>query len=89
MVLFLASDGARWINDANIAADGGLEAQMPFGAMKGSGYGWFGGKAAIAEFTDLRWVTIEDANQHYPFYNANSGRHCRSRPGGSHARSPA
>ncbi|WP_137152663.1 aldehyde dehydrogenase [Devosia sp. FKR38] len=43
------------------------EAQMPFGGMKGSGYGRFGGKAAIAEFTDLRWVTIEDAGQHYPF----------------------
>jgi acyl-CoA reductase-like NAD-dependent aldehyde dehydrogenase len=40
---------------------------MPFGGMKGSGYGRFGGKAAIAEFTDLRWVTIEDAGQHYPF----------------------
>ncbi len=43
------------------------EAQMPFGGVKGSGYGRFGGKAAIAEFTDLRWVTIEDAGQHYPF----------------------
>ena len=43
------------------------EAQMPFGGVKGSGYGRFGGKAAIAEFTDLRWITIEDPNQHYPF----------------------
>jgi acyl-CoA reductase-like NAD-dependent aldehyde dehydrogenase len=43
------------------------EAQMPFGGVKGSGYGRFGGKAAIAEFTDLRWLTIEDAAQHYPF----------------------
>ncbi|NLS00620.1 aldehyde dehydrogenase [Rhizobium sp. P38BS-XIX] len=43
------------------------EAQMPFGGVKGSGYGRFGGKAAIAEFTDLRWVTIEDPAQHYPF----------------------
>jgi acyl-CoA reductase-like NAD-dependent aldehyde dehydrogenase len=45
----------------------GDEAQMPFGGVKGSGYGRFGGKAAIAEFTDLRWITIEDPNQHYPF----------------------
>ncbi|TPK70506.1 aldehyde dehydrogenase [Mesorhizobium sp. B2-4-17] len=45
----------------------GDEAQMPFGGMKGSGYGRFGGKASIAEFTDLRWVTIEDPGQHYPF----------------------
>jgi acyl-CoA reductase-like NAD-dependent aldehyde dehydrogenase len=42
------------------------EAQMPFGGVKGSGYGRFGGKAAIAEFTDLRWITIEGP-QHYPF----------------------
>ena len=45
----------------------GDEAQMPFGGVKGSGYGRFGGKAAIAEFTDLRWITIEDPQQHYPF----------------------
>ena len=43
------------------------EAQMPFGGVKSSGYGRFGGKAAIAEFTDLRWITIEDSSQHYPF----------------------
>ena len=43
------------------------EAQMPFGGMKASGYGRFGGgKAVIAEFTDLRWITIEGP-QHYPF----------------------
>jgi len=45
----------------------GDEAQMPFGGVKGSGYGRFGGKAAIAEFTDLRWITVEDPGQHYPF----------------------
>jgi acyl-CoA reductase-like NAD-dependent aldehyde dehydrogenase len=43
------------------------EAQMPFGGVKGSGFGRFGGKAAIAEFTDLRWITIEDSAQAYPF----------------------
>ncbi|MEP2577886.1 MAG: aldehyde dehydrogenase [Roseibium sp.] len=43
------------------------EPQMPFGGVGDSGYGRFGGKAAIAEFTDLRWITIEDPNQHYPF----------------------
>jgi acyl-CoA reductase-like NAD-dependent aldehyde dehydrogenase len=42
------------------------EAQMPFGGVKGSGYGRFGGKAAIAEFTDLRWITIQTGPRHYP-----------------------
>jgi acyl-CoA reductase-like NAD-dependent aldehyde dehydrogenase len=45
----------------------GDEAQMPFGGVKSSGYGRFGGKAGIAEFTELRWITVEDAGQHYPF----------------------
>ncbi|WP_198120034.1 aldehyde dehydrogenase [Massilia rhizosphaerae] len=42
------------------------EAQMPFGGVKGSGYGRFGGRAAIAEFTDLRWITVQTAPRHYP-----------------------
>jgi vanillin dehydrogenase len=43
------------------------EPQMPFGGTKASGYGRFGGKAAIAEFTELRWITIATGPQHYPF----------------------
>ncbi|BAT61521.1 vanillin dehydrogenase [Variibacter gotjawalensis] len=42
------------------------EAQMPFGGTKASGYGRFGGKAGIAEFTELRWITIETGPQQYP-----------------------
>jgi acyl-CoA reductase-like NAD-dependent aldehyde dehydrogenase len=42
------------------------EPQMPFGGVKDSGFGRFGGKAAINEFTDLRWISIEN-EQHYPF----------------------
>lgn len=42
------------------------EAQMPFGGVKASGYGRFGGKAGINEFTELRWITIETGPQHYP-----------------------
>ncbi|HJP45542.1 MAG: salicylaldehyde dehydrogenase [Acidiferrobacteraceae bacterium] len=45
----------------------GDEAQMPFGGVKDSGYGRFGGKAAIEAFTSIRWVTIEDPKQQYPF----------------------
>lgn len=43
------------------------EAQMPFGGVKGSGIGRFGGKAGIAEFTELRWITVQTAARHYPF----------------------
>ena len=43
------------------------EPQAPFGGVKASGHGRFGGRAGIAEFTQLRWVTIEDPAQPYPF----------------------
>lgn len=42
------------------------EAQMPFGGTKSSGLGRFGGKAGIAEFTELRWVSIATRPRHYP-----------------------
>ncbi len=43
------------------------EAQMPFGGVKASGIGRFGGAAGIAEFTDLRWITLQTEPRHYPF----------------------
>src|SRR3569833_1198866 len=43
------------------------EAQMPFGGVKASGYGRFGGKAGVNEFTELRWITIQTTPRHYPF----------------------
>ena len=43
------------------------EAQMPFGGVKGSGMGRFGGKAGVAEFTELRWITVQTGPRHYPF----------------------
>jgi acyl-CoA reductase-like NAD-dependent aldehyde dehydrogenase len=43
------------------------EAQMPFGGTKASGYGRFGGRAAIDEFTETRWITIQTEPMHYPF----------------------
>jgi vanillin dehydrogenase len=46
------------------------EPQMLFGGMKGSGYGRFGGKAGIDEFTELRWLTIATQPQQYPFLRA-------------------
>lgn len=42
------------------------EGQMPFGGVKASGYGRFGGKAGLNEFTDLRWITIQRKPRQYP-----------------------
>lgn len=43
------------------------EAQMPFGGVKASGYGRFGGKAGVEAFTELRWITVQTTPRHYPF----------------------
>ncbi|WP_194923953.1 aldehyde dehydrogenase [Catenulispora pinisilvae] len=43
------------------------EAQMPFGGVKNSGYGKSGGRAGLAEFTEVEWITIEGpGTPHYP-----------------------
>ena len=42
------------------------EAHMPFGGMNASGYGRFGGRAGVREFTDLRWITIDTEPGHFP-----------------------
>lgn len=42
------------------------EAQMPFGGTKASGYGRFGGKAGMDQFTELRWITIETQPGRFP-----------------------
>ncbi len=39
---------------------------MPFGGCKASGYGRFGGRAGIAEFTELRWITIQTQPASFP-----------------------
>ena len=43
------------------------EAQMPFGGVKDSGYGRFGGRAGIEAFSETRWITIETETPHFPF----------------------
>ncbi|MEP7285289.1 MAG: aldehyde dehydrogenase family protein [Chloroflexota bacterium] len=40
--------------------------QVPFGGVKGSGFGRLGGKAALDEFTELRWVSIQRTNRTFP-----------------------
>jgi vanillin dehydrogenase len=42
------------------------EPQMPFGGVKSSGWGRFGGKAALEEFTELRWMSVQQTSRHYP-----------------------
>jgi vanillin dehydrogenase len=54
--------GMCHINDATVHD----EPQMPFGGVKHSGWGRFGGKAALEEFTELRWITVQDTPRHYP-----------------------
>lgn len=43
------------------------EAQAPYGGTKASGFGRFDGRAVIDEFTELKWLTIEQSGQGYPF----------------------
>jgi acyl-CoA reductase-like NAD-dependent aldehyde dehydrogenase len=54
--------GIVHINDQPV----GDEPQMPFGGVKDSGWGRFGGTAAIEEFTELRWITVGQAHP-FPF----------------------
>ena len=54
--------GICHINGATVSD----EPQMPFGGVKASGYGRFGGRAAIEEFTELRWITISRPPGSYP-----------------------
>jgi acyl-CoA reductase-like NAD-dependent aldehyde dehydrogenase len=54
--------GIVHINDQPV----GDEPQMPFGGVKESGWGRFGGTAAIEEFTELHWITV-GAPHPFPF----------------------
>ena len=55
--------GMVHVNDQTV----GDEPQMPFGGVKDSGWGRFGGRAAVEEFTELRWVTGQAGTRHFPF----------------------
>jgi aldehyde dehydrogenase (NAD+) len=43
------------------------EPQVPFGGIKDSGWGRFGGTAALEEFTELRWISVQRTPRQYPF----------------------
>lgn len=42
------------------------DAAMPFGGMKASGYGRFGGETALDEFTELRWIALHPEGARHP-----------------------
>ena len=59
---------AYYANHADVKAeeqDIHDEPPMPFGGVKHSGWGRFGGEAALEEFTELRWITIQDSPRKY------------------------
>ena len=55
--------GIVHVNDQPV----GDEPQMPFGGVKDSGFGRFGGTAVVDEFTELRWVTVQRGSHPFPF----------------------
>ncbi len=54
--------GIVHVNDQPV----GDEPQMPFGGVKDSGFGRFGGTAVVSEFTELHWVTVSSPHP-FPF----------------------
>jgi acyl-CoA reductase-like NAD-dependent aldehyde dehydrogenase len=55
--------GIVHVNDQTV----GDEPQMPFGGVKDSGWGRFGGAFAMDEFTELRWITVQSGSRQFPF----------------------
>jgi acyl-CoA reductase-like NAD-dependent aldehyde dehydrogenase len=55
--------GIVHVNDQPV----GDEPQVPFGGVKDSGFGRFGGTAVVDEFTELRWVTVQRGSHPFPF----------------------
>jgi acyl-CoA reductase-like NAD-dependent aldehyde dehydrogenase len=55
--------GIVHINDQTVSD----EPQVPFGGVKDSGWGRFGGRAGLEEFTELRWISMQFTPRQYPF----------------------
>jgi acyl-CoA reductase-like NAD-dependent aldehyde dehydrogenase len=55
--------GIVHVNDQTVAD----EPQMPFGGVKDSGWGRFGGTHALEEFTELKWITVQSGSHPFPF----------------------
>ena len=56
------ASGMVHVNDQTI----GDEAHIPFGGVKDSGVGRFGGRYMLDEFTDIRWLTVQTGHRAYP-----------------------
>ncbi len=54
--------GICHVNGATVSDD----PHAPFGGVKASGYGRFGGQQAIDAFTELRWITVNSRREPYP-----------------------
>ena len=55
--------GIVHVNDQPV----GDEPQMPFGGVKDSGFGRFGGQAVVGEFTEVHWITVQSGSHPFPF----------------------
>ena len=64
--LFIAErmeTGMVHINDQTV----GDEPQVPFGGIKDSGYGRFGGRGSLEEFTETRWIALQRTPRQFFF----------------------
>jgi vanillin dehydrogenase len=59
--------GMTHINDSTV----NHESHVPFGGVKNSGLGGHGGKASLAAFTEMQWVTITKDAHYPPFFEEN------------------
>ncbi|HVW70542.1 MAG TPA: aldehyde dehydrogenase family protein [Steroidobacteraceae bacterium] len=55
--------GMVHINDTTVSD----EPHVPFGGIKGSGFGREGGRYSMEEMTELKWVTIQLGQRQFPF----------------------
>lgn len=54
--------GMCHVNDGTIYG----EALAPFGGVKNSGIGRYGGMASVESFTSTRWITVDQGDRKYP-----------------------
>ncbi|KWU67732.1 aldehyde dehydrogenase family protein [Priestia megaterium] len=55
--------GMAHVNDQSVND----ESMVPFGGIKSSGLGRYGGRWALEEFTNAKWISIQNNPRNYPF----------------------